>query len=98
MSVTGFIESRSGPFIYKDPDARRTYGVAWEIPEGDTIDSAVWTVGTGLSHELPAIEGNVTEIVLYGGTAGVDYKVKCKMATFSGEADARSFTVKVKNR
>lgn len=98
MAITGFIDTQNGPYILKDPMARRTYGIEWELLPGDTIASAVWTVDSGLNSELPAIDGNVTEIVLYDGTAETDYKVRCVMTTAQGEVDARTFTVKVKIR
>ena len=98
MAIDGFVKTKEGTHIIKDPDARRTYGIEWEVESGDVVASAAWAVAPGLGQAQEAIEGNTTKIVLHGGTAGQDYLVRCVVTTFKGETDARSFTVRVRQR
>ena len=84
----------------KDPDAVLDYSVDWGtwLQTGDKIDSATWTVPTGIV--LDSQEESTTRAVAWvsGGTAGVNYTLGCLIETTSDRTDKRSITIKVRER
>src|SRR5688572_21302587 len=48
------------------------------------VASAVWTVPSGLTQDSQSESGTLTNIVLSGGTDGVDYEVLCRMTPTVG--------------
>ena len=102
--MSGFI----GNIIPKDPDAALTYGMAWGDWLGTrTIDTAVWTVPTGITKGVESINsaalvdddgvshaaGTVALVGLSGCTAGQNYTATCRVTTTDGDVDDRSIVI-----
>lgn len=100
-----------GDLIIKDPDAIEPQGCDWtawlaELGAGVTIATSVWAIDGGPDAVLvlsnPTIlPGNLkTQIMLSGGTVGVQYLVRNRIVTTTSptSGDDRSFTVLVQNR
>ena len=84
----------------KDPSAVLDYVFDWTewLATGETIDTHTITVDTGLTKDSSTeLDGKVT-VWLSGGTAGINYKVACKITTTAGRTDERTIWIKVTNR
>ena len=84
----------------KDTSAALDYTVDWRkwLYESDSIESVQWTVPDGLIQENTSNDSTKCTIWLSGGTAGSDYRVRCRITTALGRVDARSFLVRVVER
>ena len=92
----------------KDPSAVLDYVFDWTgwLATGETIavDSETGeklitiTADTGITVDSSTeLDGKVT-VWLSGGTAGINYKVACKITTTAGRTDERTIWIKVTNR
>lgn len=99
--------------IIKDPDAVRTYGIAWgdNLVPGDTLASVSWGVPAGMAvvsegiNDVPVSDdgrihpvGTVALVRLSGGTAGADHACVCRIATVAGDVDERTLLIAVRER
>ena len=88
----------------KDPDAILDYQLDWTqyLAEGDTIDSAEWSVAgdlPDLTVDTGIATGTVTTVWLSGGIAAESpYVVTCHIETVQGRADDRSIQIKIGER
>lgn len=84
----------------KDPDAKRDYGIdlRYEVPTGYAIQSATWTVPSGITEVGNATTGNVVKIRLGGGTLSTDYTISCHVVFTNGEEDDYSFTIRIESQ
>lgn len=110
--TTAFQTDGIGAWIEKDPHGTLDYSVAWSTwLDGDTIASATWTVGAGLTINSQTINASAVTIDgvshpantvatawLSGGTAGQSYTVACRITTAGGRTDERTFRVVVRER
>jgi len=62
-----------------------------------SVQSAVWTVPTGITKDSQSESGTHTHITLSGGTDGVDYDLTCRMTPTSGNAIDQTITVPVRS-
>lgn len=85
----------------KDPNAVLDYVLDWGenyLATGETINSVVWTVATGITKDSDSKTDTTTTIWLSGGTALTSYTIACKIVTSQSRTDERTFTVQVENR
>lgn len=83
----------------KDPNAKVDFGIRWaEWLDGDTIQSAAWTVPAGLTNAAESYSSDTAYIWLSGGTAGSTYPVQCRISTVGGRIDDRTIQIIVKER
>ena len=84
----------------KDPDAVLDYQFNWAswLPSGDTIASVTVTADTGLVVDSSTSTSDTVTAWLSGGTAGVNYRVTCRIVTSGGRLDDRTATIKVRQR
>ena len=69
--MTGFESDTLGDYIIKDPDADLDYALDWSAwLDGDTINTATWTVGAGLTKHDETVSGDIATVWLKGGNAG----------------------------
>lgn len=88
-------------WVKKDPHAVLRYTFDWSVwlaESEETIASAVWTVGAGLTKDAESNTSTATTVTLSGGTAGIDYAVACKVTTSGAQVDERTLTVRVRER
>ena len=92
----------------KDPSAVLDYAFDWTgwLAAGETIavDSETGeklitiTADTGITVDSSTeLDGKVT-VWLSGGTAGINYKVACKITTSAGRTDERTLWIRVVDR
>jgi len=84
----------------KDPSAVLDYVFDWTewLATGETITDHTITADTGITVDSSTeLDGKVT-VWLSGGTAGINYKVACKITTSAGRTDERTFWIKVTDR
>ena len=82
--------------FYKDPNAKLDYRVDWSAwLNGDTVATVAWTVPTGLTKTSETNTTTAATVWLEGGTAGVDYRIVCRITTAAGRIADRSFVVRV---
>ena len=84
----------------KDPSAVLDYVFDWTewLATGETITDHTITADTGIIVDSSTeADGKVT-VWLSGGTAGINYKVACKITTTAGRTDERTIGIKVTNR
>ena len=84
----------------KDPSAVLDYAFDWTewLATGETITDHTITADTGITVDSSTeLDGKVT-VWLSGGTAGINYKVACKITTSAGRTDERTIWIKVTNR
>lgn len=84
----------------KDPDEVLDYGldlVDW-LPDGDSIDSDVWTPDNGITKESEMTNGTQTAIMVSGGTVGTTYALKGVVTTAEGRVLVRRIRVYVQER
>lgn len=78
----------------KDPDATLDYTINWSLwLNGDTINSSIWMVPSGITSESSAADATSTTIVLSGGTVGQYYDIVNHIVTDGGLEDDRTFTI-----
>jgi hypothetical protein len=65
------------------------------VPE---VDTAVWTVPSGLTKDLQTEDRFATNITLSGGTDGEDYEVTCRMTPTSGDALDQTIVIPVRSQ
>lgn len=103
----GFEQINQVLWISKDPEAQLFYTFDWSdwLPDGDSIDEAVYTVNARINDPEPLVKvssgistGNVTYIELKDGQSGKSYTVSVKVTTANGLVDSRYFKVKVEPR
>jgi hypothetical protein len=94
--------------IPKDPDAVLDYAFDWSnwLVVGDELDDAEWTVDgddealvvLSSGGRAPSETATVAKCWLSGGTAGVDYRLTCRVTTTAGRIDDRTITIAVSER
>ena len=95
----------------KDPDAVLDYvfdlaaltngtGLSDWLASGETILSHVIDEDTGITVDSSGITHTNTAVTVWlsGGTAGLDYEVRCEWTTSAGRKDERTITIKVRER
>ena len=89
----------SSQSFIKDPDAVLDYAVDWTDWLGsDTIASASWTVGTGLTKVTNSNTTKVATVWLSGGTASTEYSIVNRIVTAGGRTDDRTLTIAVEQK
>lgn len=87
---------------FQDPADRLDYtfnfGGEPDWLEGDTVQSAVYTVADGLTEDGTQESATACLIWLKGGVHGSNYLVSCEIVTAAGRELKRSFTLRVRNR
>ena len=84
----------------KDPSAVLDYVFDWTewLATVETITDHTITADTGITVDSSTeLDGKVT-VWLSGGTAGINYKVACKITTSAGRTDERTIWIKVTDR
>lgn len=84
----------------KDPDAVLDYQWKWIdwLPAGDAIASATVIAEDGLTVDGSTSTADTVTAWLSGGTAGLNYRVTCRIETDGGRIDDRTATIKVRQR
>ena len=92
----------------KDPSAVLDYAFDWTgwLAAGETIavDSETGeklitiTADTGITVDSSTESDGKIIVWLSGGTAGINYKVACKITTSAGRTDERTIWIKVVER
>ena len=92
----------------KDPSAVLDYEFDWTrwLATGETIavDSETGeklitiTADTGITVDSWTEDDGKVTVWLSGGTAGINYKVACKITTSAGRTDERTIWIKVVER
>ena len=92
----------------KDPSAVLDYVFDWTewLATGETIavDSETGeklitiTADTGITADSSTESDGKVTVWLSGGTAGINYKVACKITTSAGRTDERTIWIKVVER
>ena len=92
----------------KDPSAVLDYVFDWTewLATGETIavDSETGeklitiTADTGITVDSWTESDGKIIVWLSGGTAGINYKIACKITTSAGRTDERTIWIKVANR
>ena len=89
----------------KDPTDNTQYRIDWApilTALGETIQSAVWTVESGLTAWISTVSppgaSTMAEIWLGGGTAGRSYEVGNTITTNTARILRRSMVVRVATR
>jgi hypothetical protein len=105
------MEWKNGITVTKDPDAALDYifdfaastngtGKSDWLASGETIQSAVVAVESGLTKDSDSLTDSDTSVTIWlsGGTDGETYAVACKITTTSGRTDERTVNVFVSER
>jgi len=84
----------------KDPSAVLDYAFDWTewLATGETITDHTITADTGITVDSSTEDAGKVTVWLSGGTAGINYKVACKITTSAGRTDERTIWIKVSNR
>ena len=84
----------------KDPSAVLDYVFDWTewLATGETITDHTITADTGITVDSSAESDGKVTVWLSGGTAGINYKVACKITTSAGRTDERTIWIKVVER
>ncbi len=84
----------------KDPSAVLDYVFDWTewLATGETITDHTITADTGITVDSSTESGGKVTVWLSGGTAGINYKVACKITTSAGRTDERTIWIKVVER
>ena len=84
----------------KDPSAVLDYVFDWSgwLATGETITDHTITPDTGITVNSSTEDAGKVTVWLSGGTAGINYKVACKITTTAGRTDERTIWIKVTNR
>ena len=84
----------------KDPSAVLDYVFDWMewLATGETITDHTITADTGITVDSSTEDDGKVTVWLSGGTAGINYKVACKITTSAGRTDERTIWIKVVER
>ena len=84
----------------KDPSAVLDYVFDWTgwLATGETITDYAITADTGITVDSSTEDAGKVTVWLSGGTAGINYKVACKITTSAGRTDERTIWIKVVER
>ena len=84
----------------KDPSAVLDYAFDWTgwLAAGETITYHTITADTGITADSSTEDAGKVTVWLSGGTAGINYKVACKITTTAGRTDERTIWIKVVER
>ena len=95
----------------KDPSAVLDYAFDWKpkthgalgatkdwLATGETITDHTITADTGITVDSSTEDDGKVTVWLSGGTAGINYKVACKITTSAGRTDERTIWIKVTDR
>jgi len=95
----------------KDPDAVLDYKFDWKaltngtgnsdwLGAGETITAHTIDEDAGITVDSSALDdGNTSvEVWLSGGTAGVEYSVRCEIETSGSRTDERTMKIKCEER
>ena len=84
----------------KDPSAVLDYAFDWTgwLAAGETITDHTITADTGITVDSSTESDGKVTVWLSGGTAGINYKVACKITTSAGRTDERTIWIKVVER
>jgi len=63
-----------------------------------TVQSAVWTVPTGITLDSQSEDGHETFVTLSGGTDGQDYELVCRMTPTAGNPVDQTIIVPVRQQ
>lgn len=97
--ANGFTFDAQGYYITKDPDATLDYTLDWSTWLGaDTIASVAWTLPSGITLETQSNTTTTATAWISGGSAGVTYRVTCRITTAGSRIDDRSFRLNVAER
>lgn len=79
----------------KDPDEVLDYFVDWAARlAGDTIDTVVWIVPSGLTKNSESRDGARTTIWLAGGQPASVYQVTCRITTAGGRTMEETIVIR----
>lgn len=103
MSAEYYTMGEDGfPHIDKDPNAQKGFTFDWTkwlTDQGaSSISNASGTGEAGITVVSTTVMpgGKKVVIILSGGTAGVSYKVVCRITANDGQIDDRTIVVEVK--
>ena len=84
----------------KDPSAVLDYAFDWTdwLAAAETITYHTITADTGITVDSWTEDAGKVTVWLSGGTAGINYKVACKITTTAGRTDERTIWIKVTDR
>ena len=84
----------------KDPSAILDWAYDWTdwLAAAETITDHTITADTGITVDSSAESDGKVTVWLSGGTAGINYKVACKITTSAGRTDERTIWIKVVER
>jgi len=95
----------------KDPSAVLDYAFDWKplthgvsgatsdwLATGETITDYTITPDTGITVDSWTESDGKVIVWLSGGTAGINYKVACKITTSAGRTDERTMWITVRER
>ena len=95
----------------KDPDAVLDYKFDWKastngtgstdwLATGETIASYTIDEDTGITVDSDSRTDANTSVTVWlsGGTAGVEYSVRCEVVTSASRTDERTMMIKVEER
>ena len=84
----------------KDPSAVLDYVFDWTewLAAAETITDHTITPDTGITVDSWTESDGKVIVWLSGGTAGINYKVACKVTTSAGRTDERTTWIKVVER
>lgn len=78
------------------PDALLDYGFEWELADGESILTSVWTIPAGIRKITQLIRDNFTIVWLTGGASGTDYTISNHVITDQAREDTKDFMLKVR--
>ena len=84
----------------KDPSAILDWAFDWTdwLAAAETITDHTITADTGITVGSSTKDTGVVTVWLSGGTAGINYKVACKITTSAGRTDERTIWIRVVER
>ena len=84
----------------KDPSAVLDWAFDWTdwLATSETIANHTITADTGIVVDSSTENAGIVTVWLSGGTAGINYKVACKITTSAGRTDERTIWIKVVER
>jgi len=104
-TITAKLDGPTEIPVGKDPADNTQYRMDWKpilTALGETIQSSVWTVESGLAAGISTISPpgtpTMAEIWLSGGSAGQAYEVGNTITTNTGRVLRRSMVVRVVGR
>jgi len=86
----------------KDPSDTTSYGfdyttLGW-LASGDTLDTSSWSSDAGITLVSDTFTDTQANVLISGGTSGVDYVVTNTITTDNGLTKQTSFTLRVRER